>query len=62
VTEPRQVYRGGTFVLSLLMIVVGVALLVSTIVHGGGALALGILFGVLFIAAGGARLYFLRKS
>jgi hypothetical protein len=61
-SEPRQVYRGGTFVLSILMIVVGVALLVSTVVRGGGPLAIGILFGVLFMAAGGARLYLLRRT
>jgi hypothetical protein len=61
-SEPRQVYRGGTFVLSILMVVVGVALLVSTVARGGGVLAFGILFGVLFIAAGGARLYLLRRT
>ena len=61
-SPPRQVYRGGTFVLSLLMVVVGVAMLVSTIVRGGGFLAVGILFGLLFIAAGGARLYLLRRT
>jgi hypothetical protein len=61
-SQPRQVYRGGTLVLSILMVVVGVALLVSTVVHGGGALAFGLLFGLLFIAAGCARLFLLRKT
>jgi hypothetical protein len=61
-SQPRQVYRGGTLVLSILMVVVGVALLVSTIARGGGALAIGIVFGLLFIAAGSARLYLLRRT
>jgi hypothetical protein len=34
-----------------------VALLVRTLVAGGGAAATGILLGILFILAGAARLY-----
>lgn len=47
----------STRVMSILMIVIGVVLLVRTIIAGGGALATGILIGVLFVAAGAARLY-----
>jgi len=61
-SEPRQVYRGGTLVLSMLMMVVGVALLVSTLARGGGPLAVGNLFGLLFIAAGVARIVLLRRT
>jgi hypothetical protein len=43
--------------MSAIMIVIGVAILVRTIADGGGVLATGILVGVLFIAAGGLRLY-----
>jgi len=39
------------------MIVIGVALIVRTLVAGGGALATGIILGVLFVLAGVARLY-----
>ena len=35
-------------------------MLVVTIAHGGGQV--GILLGLLFIAAGGGRLYLLRRS
>jgi hypothetical protein len=56
-SEPRNLHRGMTRVLSSAMVVLGVAMIVSTIVHGGGGLALGILLGVLFIAAGLGRLY-----
>jgi hypothetical protein len=62
VAPPRQVYRGGTLLLSVLMVVIGVALLASTLARGGGPLAIGVLFGALFVAAGGARIYLLRRS
>ena len=42
------------------MVVLGVAILVSTLARGGGPLAVGILLGVLFIAAGAGRLYVQR--
>ena len=58
----RKAYRGGTLVLSVVMLLVGAVLLVSTIARGGGALAVGVVFGLLFLAAGGARLYLLRRS
>ncbi|HMI70417.1 MAG TPA: hypothetical protein VK510_10520 [Solirubrobacteraceae bacterium] len=57
---PRQVHRGATRVLSTAMVLIGVALLVSTLARGGGPLAVGVLFGVLFVAAGVARLYLAR--
>ena len=39
------------------MIVIGIALVVRTLLAGGGALAFGLLLGFLFIAAGVGRLY-----
>jgi multisubunit Na+/H+ antiporter MnhB subunit len=55
--EPRNVHRATTRVLSLAMVAIGVALVVRTLAAGGGGLALGLVLGVLFAAAGGARLY-----
>jgi hypothetical protein len=55
--DPRQLHRSSTRVLSLAMIAIGVALVARTLAAGGGGLALGIVLGVLFAAAGGARLY-----
>jgi hypothetical protein len=43
--------------MSIAMIVIGIALVVRTLIAGGGALATGLLLGILFIAAGAARLY-----
>jgi hypothetical protein len=50
-----------TRVLSALMVVIGVAIVVRTLAAGGGPLALGLLLGVLFVAAGAGRLYAERR-
>ena len=55
--EPRDIHRRATLVMSALMFVLGLAIIVVTLANGGGPLALGILLGVLFAAAGGGRLY-----
>jgi hypothetical protein len=46
--------------MSTLMVLIGVVLLVATLAHGGGPLAIGVLLGVLFVAAGAGRLYIAR--
>jgi hypothetical protein len=56
-TEPRHLRRSYTRVMSVLMIVIGIVLLVRTITAGGGPVAIGVLLGVLFVAAGAGRLY-----
>jgi hypothetical protein len=48
--------------MSTLMVLIGIALLASTIVRGGGPLAIGVLLGVLFVAAGAGRLYLSRGA
>jgi len=53
----NQLYPRAIRSLSLLMILIGVALIVVTLVNGGGGAARGVVLGVLFIAAGGARIY-----
>ena len=55
--EPRHLRRSYTRVMSILMIVIGIALLVRTVIAGGGAAATGVVLGLLFVAAGAARLY-----
>jgi len=59
--EPRNLHRSATTALSTAMLVIGVAMVISTIARGGGPLALGVLLGVLFVAAGAGRLYVARK-
>jgi hypothetical protein len=55
-SAPRDLHRGATRVMSVAMIVIGVAILVSTIARGGSPLAVGMLLGVMFLAAGAGRL------
>ena len=59
---PREVHRGATRVMSTIMLVVGVALVIATLVGGGGPLAVGVLLGVLFMAVGAGRLYLARGA
>ena len=47
----------GTFVLSALMAIIGVALVVQAVGDGGGTISPRLLLGVLFVAAGVGRLY-----
>ena len=64
-TEPppsRELYRRSSAVLSAAMALVGVAILVRTIAGGGGPLALGVLLGLLFLAAGAGRLWFATRG
>lgn len=55
--DPRQLHRTSTRLLSFAMIAIGVALVARTLAAGGGGLAVGLVLGVLFVAAGAARLY-----
>jgi len=57
VPEPRRVHRYATLALSVGMAVLGVAILVVTLVNGGGPLTLGVLLGLLFVVAGAGRFY-----
>jgi hypothetical protein len=52
---------GITIVMSLLMIGLGVAMVAVTLSNGGGPAAFGIVIGLLFVAAGGGRLWVLRR-
>jgi len=49
-------------VLPALMLLVGVAIVVRTLADGGGAVARGVVLGLLFVAAGGLRLYADRRA
>jgi hypothetical protein len=46
-----------TLLTSSLMVFIGLAIVVRTVAAGGGATAVGVLLGTLFVAAGAGRLY-----
>jgi hypothetical protein len=57
-----RAHRTGTLILSTAMILIGVALVVTAIVVGASIISGRIILGVLFVAAGGARLYLLART
>jgi hypothetical protein len=58
----RNIYRGGTFLMNLLLMGIGIAVLVRTATSGGSALAVGYLIGGGLLIAGGLRLWLLRRT
>lgn len=54
-----NLYRGGIAVFGAAFVGIGIALVIVTAVHGGGAF--GYVIGVLFVALGIGRLYLLRS-
>lgn len=57
----RDVHRGSTLILSAVMVLLGLAMIVRALAGGGGALAVGVVFGALFVAAGAGRLWVARR-
>ena len=53
----ERAYRHSTRALGAAICVLGVAMVVSTLIRGGGPLALGVLVGAAFAVLGAARLY-----
>jgi hypothetical protein len=49
-------------VLALATVALGIAMLATTLARGGGPLAIGVVFGVLFVLGGGLRLYLIRSG
>ena len=60
--EPRHARRDATTVMPALMVVLGVAIVIRTVAAGGSPLSVGLLLGVLFVAAGCGRLYVQRRG
>jgi hypothetical protein len=61
-TSGRGVYRGGTFVMNVILMAIGVAVLVRTATSGGGAFAVGYLIGGGLLIAGALRLWLLHRT
>jgi hypothetical protein len=52
----QRAYLASTRLLSAAVLLVGVAMVVSTLAHGGGPLAVGVLLGAMLTAVGAGRL------
>jgi hypothetical protein len=60
--SPERIYSGSVRVFSLVFVVLGLALLVSTFARGGGPLSVGTLLGVAFLAVGIGRLWISART
>ena len=56
----RRAYTTSTRVTSALILLVGLAMIVSALARGGGALALGVVLGVMLALLGAGRLWLAR--
>jgi hypothetical protein len=54
----RDAHRLATLLLSVVMALLGVALVAVTVSNGGGPFTYGVIFGVLLALAGAGRAYF----
>jgi hypothetical protein len=53
----ERIYRGAVRALSVAFIALGLAVLVRTLVHGGGPASIGFLIGLAFVGIGIGRLW-----
>jgi hypothetical protein len=60
--SPERIYSGSVRVFSLVFVVLGLALLVSTFARGGSPLSVGTLLGVAFVAVGVGRLWISART
>jgi hypothetical protein len=58
--QVQRVYLGSARALSVLLILLGLALIASAVARGGGVLALGVVVGACLTLAGGGRLWLMR--
>jgi hypothetical protein len=61
-SSPERIYQGSIRAFSLLFVALGLVLLVSTLLRGGGPLSVGVLLGVAFLAVGAGRLWIATRT
>ena len=56
----RRAYLASTRVLGTMLVLVGLAMVVSAVARGGGALAFGVVLGTMLALLGAGRLWLAR--
>jgi hypothetical protein len=56
----QRAYLASTRLLSAVIVVLGLAMVISALARGGGALALGVVLGTILTLFGGLRLWLAR--
>ncbi|MDX6608944.1 MAG: hypothetical protein QOF85_869 [Solirubrobacterales bacterium] len=62
VASPERIYQGSVRAFSLVFLILGLTILVSTLANGGGALSVGTLLGIAFLAVGAGRLWIASRT
>jgi hypothetical protein len=57
----QRAHLFSTRLLSALLVLVGIAMVVTALARGGGALAVGVVFGILLALVGAGRLWLARS-
>jgi hypothetical protein len=60
--SPERVYRGSVRAFSVVFLLLGFAVLISTLAAGGGPLSVGVLLGLAFLAVGAGRLWIASRT
>jgi hypothetical protein len=58
----QRAYLASSRLMSALLVLVGLAMVITALAAGGGPLALGVVLGVLFAALGAGRLWLARDA
>jgi hypothetical protein len=58
----NRAYLASTRAISVVIFLLGLAMVVTTLARGGGPLAIGVVFGVVFAALGVGRLWLSRGA
>jgi hypothetical protein len=58
----EQAYHRAIRGFSLVFVVLGLALIISTVANGGGPASIGFLMGILFVAVGIGRFWIASRS
>jgi hypothetical protein len=53
----ERIYHGSVRAFSYVLIAIGIVLLITTLVAGGGPVSIGFVMGIAFVAVGGGRLW-----
>jgi hypothetical protein len=55
--SPERIYRGSVRAFSFVLIALGLVILISALVNGGGPLSIGVVLGIAFLVVGAGRLW-----
>ena len=57
---PERIYRNSVRAFSVIFLILGAAILATTVANGGGPVSLGFWLGLAFLVVGAARLWMAR--